>query len=82
MTDSLYYTVKHKELSEKSNAAAVLARLGNTIFAVEANISLIEAHIPDMNSEDRERAENTIKKIISGKQRYDGSRFQSNILVR
>ncbi len=81
MTDSLYYTVKHKELAEKSNDAAVMARPGNTTFAVEANISLIEAHISNMNSEDRERAENTIKKILSGKQRYDGSRFQSNVLV-
>ena len=82
MTDSLYYTVKHKKLSEASNHAAVQARPGNTIFAVEANIALIEAHIPSMTDEDRDRAENTIKKIISGKQRYDGSRFQSNILVR
>jgi len=82
MTDSLYYTVKHKKLSEKSNDAAIQARPGNTIFAVEANIALINAHMADMNSEVRERAENTIKQIISGKQRYDGNRFQSNVLVR
>jgi len=82
MTDSLYYTVKHKDLSEKSNAAAVLARLGNTIFAVEADIALIKAHVPDMNKEQRSRAENTIKQLISGQRRYDGGRFQSNVLVR
>jgi len=82
MADSLYYTVKHKELSERSNDAAIQARPGNTAFANQADIDLINAHWNDMSVEERERAHRTVNQIKSGQRRYDGSRFQSNILVR
>jgi len=81
MTDSLYYTVKHKELAEKSNDAAVLARSGNTAFAKQADIDLINAHWNDMSVEERERAYRTVNQIKSGHRRYDGKRFQSNVFV-
>jgi len=75
MSDSLYYTVKHKELAEKSNAAAERARPGNTAFAIQADIDLINAHWNDMSVEERERAHRTVNQIKSGQRRYDGSRF-------
>lgn len=81
MSDSLYYTVKHKDLAEKSNDAAVLARPGKTWFAVNADIALIKAHMPDMTGEDLARAESTIYQLKCGNRRYDGSRFQSNVMV-